>query len=106
MLEASNPDVMVCIGGMEGLEDEVALTLERGRIPIYVLERTGGAAALLGGRYSKRLRMIDTEVMARIDHFRAEFGATMQLGESHMRRSLVPYPLVMQTIIEEIAQRI
>ena len=48
MLEAARPDAMVCIGGMEGLEDEVALALERvPRFPIYLLERTGGAAALL-----------------------------------------------------------
>jgi len=106
MFEASHPDGMVCIGGMEGLEDEVALALKRGRIPIYVLERTGGAAALLRGRHVEGLRMIDTEIVSRIDQLRAEFGAATQQGESHVRRSLVPYPLVMQTIVEEIAQRI
>lgn len=106
MLEASHPDAMVCIGGMEGLEDEVALALERGRrFPIYVLERTGGAAALLREHYPERLRMIDTEVVTRIDRMRAELGVARQPRETHIRRGLVPYPLVMQTIVEEIARQ-
>jgi SLOG cluster3 family len=103
MLEASHPDAMVCIGGMEGLEDEVALAIDRGRLfPIYVLERTGGAAALLRARELKRFRMIDTEIVTRIEQMRAELGAVMKREEKQDRRALVPYPLVMQTIVEEI----
>lgn len=106
ILDTARPDVMVCIGGMEGLEDEVALALERGRsFPIYVLERTGGAAALLRERNFKRLRIIDTEIVTRVDQMRAELGVTMLQSEMHIRRALVPYPLVMQTIVEEIARQ-
>jgi hypothetical protein len=106
MLEAARPDAMVCIGGMEGLEDEVALALERRhRFPIYVLERTGGAAALLRTRHLDRFRMIDTEIVTRVDRMRAELGVAVQPGEAHIRRALVPYPLVMQTIVEEIARQ-
>jgi len=73
ILETARPNAMVCIGGMEGLEDEVALALERGRsFPIYVLERTGGAAALLRQRNLERVRMIDTEIVTRVDQMRAE----------------------------------
>lgn len=106
MLESSNPDAMVCIGGMEGLESELAVALERGRpFPIYVLERTGGAAALLRERHLTGLRMIDTEVMARVDQMRTKLGVPIQAGETHIRQALVPYPLVMQTIVEEIARQ-
>ena len=97
---------MVCIGGMEGLEDEVALALERERrFPIYVLERTGGAAALLRERHLERLRMIDTEIVTHVDRMRVELGVAMQPRQMHVRRALVPYPLVMQTIVEEIARQ-
>ena len=106
MLEASHPDAMVCIGGMDGLEDEVAVALERGRgFPIYVLERTGGAAALLRGRHLDQLRMIDTEIVTHVDLMRAKLNDGERLRETHIRRALVPYPLVMQTIVEEIARQ-
>jgi hypothetical protein len=89
MLETAHPDAMVCIGGMEGLEDEVSLALEqRPRFPIYVLERTGGAAALLRGRHLAPLRMIDTEIVTRVDRMRAELGGAIQPDEMHIRRAV------------------
>jgi hypothetical protein len=103
MLDRSSPNAMVCIGGMEGLEAEVKMVLDkRPKIPIYVLERTGGAAGLLRERYPENLRMIDTEVISRVDQLRAELRHRTPIEESRFR-ALVPYPLVMQTIVEEIA---
>lgn len=107
MLETSTPDAMVCIGGMEGLEDEVSLALEMRarRFQIYVLEKTGGAAALLRERYSGRVRMIDTEVIERIDRFKKQMRAAQPENESAVSLAAVPYPLVMQTIVQEIAEK-
>ncbi len=106
ILDTARPDAMVCIGGMEGVEDEVALALQRERtFPIYVLERTGGAAALFRRRNLKRVRMIDTEIVARVDQRREELGVAKPGREMHIQRALVPYPLVMQTIVEEIARQ-
>lgn len=106
ILEAARPDAMVCIGGMEGVEDEVELALQRGRtFPIYVLERTGGASALLRHRNLGRVRMIDTEIVTRVDQRREELGVAKSGREMHIQRALVPYPLVMQTIVEEIARQ-
>lgn len=105
MLKTAQPDAMVCIGGMEGLEEEIELALELKKgFPIYVLERTGGAAALLRKRYNEQLRIIDTEIMTRVDRMRAEMKVAGHETEAHSRRALVPYPLVMQTIVEEIAR--
>ena len=106
MLERSHPDAMVCIGGMDGLEDEVDLALKQPRrFPIYVLERTGGAAALLRERNEERLRMIDTEIVISVEQMRGRFSRAVELHGADRRRALVPYPLVMQTIVEEIARR-
>jgi hypothetical protein len=106
ILDTARPDAMVCIGGMEGVEDEVDLALQRGRtFPIYALERTGGAAALLRRRNLGRLRMIDTEIVTRVERRREEFGVAKSAHEMQIQRALVPYPLVMQTIVEEIARQ-
>lgn len=104
MLENAHPDAMVCIGGMEGLEQEVEIALEtRPFMPIYVIERTGGAAALLRQRADGRLRMIDTEVVSRLDRVRPR--ALHELDDRAVnRRALVPYPLVMQLIVDEVSK--
>lgn len=103
MLDQSSPDAMVCIGGMEGLEAEVKLVIEKlPKMPIYVLERTGGAAGLLRNLYPNNLRMIDTEVILRVEKLRADIQSVI---EQKRHRALVPYPLVMQTIVEEISHQ-
>jgi len=106
MLKATRPDAMVCIGGMEGLEEEVELALGQvPTFPIFVLERTGGAAALLRGRNDAQLRMIDTEIVTDLNRMRAEMGSFQDTIIARSHRSLVPYPLVMQTIVEEVSRR-
>lgn len=105
MFESARPDAMVCIGGMEGLEEEVNLGLQRTpHLPIFVLERTGGAAALLHERSDQRLRMIDTEVIDDLERIRAT-SKNESLTGIPSRRALVPYPLVMQIIVDEISKR-
>jgi len=104
MLETRPPDAVVCIGGMEGLEQEVDLALERTpTTPIFVLERTGGAAGLLDQRHDRRLRMIDTEVMLNLDRIR-ESSELINRDAHPERRALVPYPLVMQQIVAEMTR--
>ena len=48
--------------------------------------------------------MIDTEIMTRVDRMRTDLGVTEQGHEFLIRRALVPYSLVMQTIVEEVAR--
>ena len=104
MFKDAEPDAMVCIGGMEGLEEEVALALEaKPPIPIFVLERTGGACALLRQRLGDRLRMIDTEVVVNLQRLRSRNVHDL-VDESASRRALVPYPLVMQLIVDEVSK--
>jgi SLOG cluster3 family len=104
MFERARPDAMVCIGGMEGLEEEVDLGLKRTPpLPIYILERTGGAAALLRERGNPRLRTIDTEVVTDLERMRAK-SQHEPLADMPNRRALVPYPLVMQLIVEEVSK--
>jgi hypothetical protein len=52
-----------------------------------------------------RLRMIDTEVMARANRMREELRGLQHERARQIHRALVPYPLVMQTIVEEIARQ-
>lgn len=106
MLDQGNPDGMVCIGGMEGVEVEVKLMLDRRpHRPIYVLERTGGAAGMLRDLHPNNLRMIDTEVISRVGEFEANLRSRDATNGERLHRSLVPYPLVMQTIVEEISKQ-
>ena len=104
MLDQSIPDAMVCIGGMEGVEDEVKMMLEkRPQTPIYVLETTGGAARLLRDSYPGSVRLIDTEVIERVERLRADLRPRDARAQETEHRALIPYPLVMQTIVEEIS---
>ncbi|NTS41922.1 hypothetical protein HRG84_13480 [Flavisolibacter sp. BT320] len=51
---AESPAALVCMGGMEGVEEEFALFLERktNEKKIFLLPDTGGATALLAERHS------------------------------------------------------
>lgn len=57
MLEATQPNAMVCIGGMEGVEKEASIFAEicPGR-PIFTLQTTGGAAGLIAQREAELSR--------------------------------------------------
>lgn len=49
-------DAMVCIGGMEGVEDEADLFVKANKgKPVFLLKSTGGAAALLADDYNNTI---------------------------------------------------
>jgi hypothetical protein len=104
MIGETAPEAMVCIGGMEGVEQEVEIfrELRRGE-PIYVFGETGGASALLARR--EGLRVIDREVLGRLEPLRR---AQEQLDRETLRapgepeRPPVPYPLIAQMLVEEL----
>ena len=77
MIRWTKPEAMVCIGGMDGVEREVEMFREFNKnAPIYVLEKTGGASVVLANS-RKDVRVIDSEVIGRIDRLKAElFGAS------------------------------
>jgi hypothetical protein len=97
MLRQTRPDAMVCIGGMEGVEREAELYRDmiieagiRRTASIYALATTGGAAKLLteeSSKIGKHLRAIDVEL----------------LGKPDTRPRFIPYAVVMQRIVDELA---
>jgi hypothetical protein len=107
MIHTTRPDAMVCIGGMNGVEEELALLgdLQPGT-PVYVLGRTGGAAALIAEQYRKKVRVIDDEVMERIATLRHDHPRIDEKDRDRREESgppVVPYPLIAQTIVDELA---
>jgi hypothetical protein len=50
--------------------------------PVYALERTGGAASLLAHHHSDSARIIDSEIIKRVDHPRRKYP----LREPFLRR--------------------
>ncbi len=106
MIEMMQPEAMVCIGGMEGVERETEIFRQlRSDAPIYVLERTGGASLLLAKRRND-VRVIDSEIIKRIDGLRKELHQEKleDVSQSSEERPVVPYPLIMQTIVDEISR--
>ncbi len=105
MIRWTKPEAMVCIGGMDGVEREVEMFREFNKnAPIYVLEKTGGASVVLANS-RKDVRVIDSEVIGRIDRLKAELFRPRVDVPPHEVRPVVPYPLIMQTIVEEVSQR-
>jgi hypothetical protein len=111
MLRTTRPNAMVCIGGMEARL--FAEMVPEGRI--YALSTTGGAAELLSNEANVNgLRAIDRELMAELEsverehppaHDRVdEAGAETRGRDSdEPEEKYVPYPLIAQVIVEEIA---
>lgn len=107
MIGWTKPEAMVCIGGMEGVEREAQMFRElRSKAPIYVLERTGGASLLLA-HSRKDIRVIDTEIIGRIEQLKTELPRPSfdTISPKATQRPVVPYPLIMQTIVDEISER-
>ena len=99
MIRDTAPVAMVCIGGMEGVEREVEVFHEiRGDAPIYVFGETGGAAALLATERGNGFRVIDREVLERLEPLRR--SREREMGETG--RPLIPYPLIAQMLVEEL----
>lgn len=107
MIGWTKPEAMVCIGGMEGVEREAEIFRQlRAEAPIYVLERTGGASLLLA-HHRNDLRVIDTEIIGRIERLRTELPRPSfdTIFPEDAQRPAVPYPLIMQTIVDEVSKR-
>jgi hypothetical protein len=111
MFRETAPDAMVCIGGMEGVVEELDLFLEM--VPeslVYLIASTGGAAAFLAKEPRERVQVFDEGVMSSIRELREK-----QRGERRERHGdefekgeyldLIPYPLIMQTLVEEVTGR-
>jgi hypothetical protein len=107
MIGWTSPAAMVCIGGMEGVEREAELFRElRSEAPVYVLERTGGASLILAHR-RKDIRVIDSEIINRIVRLKADLPKPTfdSLASQIDQRPIVPYPLIMQTIVDEVSSQ-
>lgn len=112
MIEETRPDAMVAIGGMEGVEEEARIfhDFQSGR-PCYVLGETGGACRLLAEQPPWPIDVIDERVMVERSRRRKEQASERRdpHGLEDIRRreveaEVVPYPLIMQTIVEELAR--
>jgi SLOG cluster3 family len=106
MIRETQPAAMVCIGGMDGVEREVEIFREvEPRASIFVLEQTGGASQLLPNR-RKDVRVMDTPVVERIRERRRERSEAERrvLEGSEEDGPVVPYPLIMQMIVDEVAR--
>ncbi|MEA3066317.1 MAG: hypothetical protein QOJ27_2778 [Sphingomonadales bacterium] len=112
MIGRTDADCMVAIGGMEGVIEEARLfrTFRPGR-PRYVLKGTGGASLVIGERAEGPFDFIDERVMRERSRRRPErpLEAAGEHRLEDVRRKeleaeVVPYPLIMQTIVEELAR--
>lgn len=113
MIEDTSPIAMVAIGGMKGVLDEAALFAElRPGRPVFALETTGGAAALL----KKRLPVLSDSIHVP-DEGALELVKKFWAGQDHERSNderqaaesprehFVPYAFVAQKIVEELIAR-
>jgi|KBSMisStaDraftv2_1062788.scaffolds.fasta_scaffold283059_2 hypothetical protein len=100
MLKEKNPVAMVAIGGMDGVEDEASRFLSRRDIPrpVYVFRSTWGAAARLAE--SRQPGLIVAE-----DRWRKIMPPSVEEGR-YRQRAMVPYALIMQQLVGEIASLI
>lgn len=112
MIEETRPNAMVCIGGMEGVIDEARL-FRRGfpDAPIFVLSRTGGAAAILAEDPEFGTQAIDEIVARDLDERRsklpfaeaeAEHADKDEDAHEDEGEPASPYPLIMQTVVESL----
>lgn len=99
---------MVCMGGMEGILEEAELFAGL-RKPLFVIESTGGAAALLARRNVKlpvNLRMpqiavtaIDEELLSKVDpRLRDQRGELVEVPPR-----FTPYPAIVSEIIRRLS---
>lgn len=107
MIRETAPVAMVCIGGMEGVEEETEIFLRlREGAPIYVFGETGGASALLAKRRGdEALRVIDQEILERLERLHRAPARDHEIsrGIAEPEKALVPYPLIAQVLVEELA---
>jgi hypothetical protein len=107
MLKRNDLVGMVCIGGMEGVEEEAKLLHDhRKELPIYALESTGGAASKLAlGRANREwVRVPEHGVRERVE----SFWHHERERDEHGRKSgnemafAFPYAYIAQKIVAEL----
>ena len=98
MIRETSPVAMVCVGGMEGVELEAELFSRlRPSMPIYVLALTGGASHTLA-RTRKDVLVMDVPIVRRLEERREQRNA-----EQRDELPVVPYPFIMQMIVDQVA---
>lgn len=104
MMLRTEPDAMVCIGGMEGVEREAEMFAElRPGRPIFTLAMSGGAAARLPN-LRRDVTVMDVPVVQHMQERRRQREVQQSPSLDHESDALiVPYPLVMQMIVDRIA---
>ena len=103
MITDTAPCALVCIGGMEGVEQEARLFHElQTDAPVFVIASTGGAASVLKEQ-ANFIRAIDLTIMDGLVCRQSEVGHDKAC--SGYDAWTVPYPLIMQVIVRELAQR-
>lgn len=99
MIADSDPDAMVCAGGMAGVDQEIETFRElRPGAPIYLLEGTGGATARAATKRSPDTQVIDRDVLQRL--------RTTSRNPDDEIRPAVLYPIVAQLIVRAHLQPI
>jgi SLOG cluster3 family len=95
MIADSDPDAMVCAGGMAGVDEEIEKFRDlRPNAPIYLLEGTGGATARAATKRSPNTHVIDRDLLQRL--------RTTSRNPDDEIRPAVLYPIVAQTIVSEL----
>lgn len=94
MISETQPIAMVCIGGMDGVIAEVELfrQLTLNRRGVFTLPSTGGAASILTK---------NEPIIGEVE--RSLLKTLYSQKEANDDPSMIPYPLIMQTIVERIA---
>jgi hypothetical protein len=102
MISETKPQALICMGGMEGVEDEFAMFAELyPSRPIWLWAITGGATALLAGRYGYRpnVRVIDAELLNGLaERLQRRMPSRSAAGD---RPAVVPYPYIMQVMVSD-----
>ena len=107
MVKRSDLLGMVCIGGMEGVEEEMELFHEhQARLPVFAVESTGGAAAKLARRAGDEQWVLTPEqgVRQRVEAFwreekeRRAYGQEQEASPSFA----FPYAYIAQKIVAEL----
>ncbi|MGB8910164.1 MAG: hypothetical protein WCC84_15570 [Candidatus Cybelea sp.] len=106
MIVETNPDAMVCAGGMEGVEKELDMyTRLKPYNSVWLLAFTGGATAIAAERYrnNPNVKIFDErdvlELKARLAG-RQETSPALTAEEAQLPEA-VPYPYLMQLILRE-----
>lgn len=94
MLESKDFDAMVCIGGMEGVVDEVRIFQEKaGAPPVLALAATGGAASLIAEERRDQNVWTEIDLLPQIEIPGVDL------------RNPTPYDFLMQEFIRKLEER-